>query len=142
MLKSVDRTSNHYFYFVLLFFVHAMQFNIIQAGVFNSLPFCCCCCLSFVSYICSWWTTFAQPAALCYNIGDRYITLRRQRGIVCGPIFDGYESRTIPNDSKDEYENRRNQQVYSTSPVKTVDKHNDSGEYRTSSLFCHVDIIK
>lgn len=27
MLKSVDRTSNHYFYFVLLFFVHAMQFN-------------------------------------------------------------------------------------------------------------------
>lgn len=40
----------------------------------------------------------------------------------------GYESRTIPNDLKDEHESRRNQQVYSASPVKTVDKHNDSGK--------------
>lgn len=51
----------------------------------------------------------------------------RQRGILCGPISEGYESRTIPNDLKDEHEKRRNQQVYSASPVKTVDKSNDSG---------------
>lgn len=35
----------------------------------------------------------------------------------------------MPNDYKESHENRRNQQVYSASPVKTVDKSNDSGEY-------------
>lgn len=34
----------------------------------------------------------------------------------------------MPNDYKESHENRRNQQVYSASPVKTVDKSNDSGE--------------
>lgn len=58
----------------------------------------------------------------------RYITVKRQRGIVCGSIPDGYESRAISNDSKDEHENRHNQQVYSASPVKVIDKHNDDGE--------------
>lgn len=51
----------------------------------------------------------------------------KHRGILCGPVADGYESRTIPNDLKDDHDNRRNQQVYSASPVKTVDKTNDSG---------------
>lgn len=64
------------------------------------------------------------------------ITLK-QRGIICGPVSDGYESRTIPNDLKDEHENRRNQQVYSASPVKTVDKHNDPGESSISNNFLH-----
>lgn len=64
----------------------------------------------------------------CLQLYTTYscITLRH-RGILCGPISEGYESRTIPNDLKDEHESRRNQQVYSASPVKTVDKHNDSG---------------
>lgn len=53
----------------------------------------------------------------------------KHRGILCGPVADGYESRTIPNDLKDDHDNRRNQQVYSASPVKTVDKTNDSGMY-------------
>lgn len=51
----------------------------------------------------------------------------KHRGIICGPVADGYESRTIPNDLKEDHDNRRNQQVYSASPVKTVDKTNDSG---------------
>lgn len=54
--------------------------------------------------------------------------------MVCGPIADGYESRTIPNDLKEDHDNRRNQQVYSASPVKTVDKTNDSGKTRVSIL--------
>lgn len=53
----------------------------------------------------------------------------RHRGTLCGPVADGYESRTIPNDIKDDHDNRRNQQVYSASPVKTVDKNNDSGNH-------------
>lgn len=51
----------------------------------------------------------------------------RHKGALCGPISDGYESRVISNDLKEERENRRNQQVYSASPVKTVDKGNESG---------------
>lgn len=51
----------------------------------------------------------------------------KHRGTLCGPVADGYESRTIPNDLKEDHDNRRNQQVYSASPVKTVDKTNDSG---------------
>lgn len=56
----------------------------------------------------------------------------KHRGILCGPISEGYESRTIPNDLKDDPDSRRNQQVYSASPVKTVDKSNDSGEFSFS----------
>lgn len=43
-------------------------------------------------------------------------------------MAEGYESRTLPGDYKEDHENRRNQQVYSASPVKTVDKGNESGE--------------
>lgn len=53
----------------------------------------------------------------------------KHRGAFCGPISEGYESRTIPGEYKDERESRRNQQVYSASPVKTVDKCNDSGNF-------------
>uniref|UniRef100_T1GJV9 Uncharacterized protein n=1 Tax=Megaselia scalaris TaxID=36166 RepID=T1GJV9_MEGSC len=49
------------------------------------------------------------------------------RRTLCGPISEGYEPRTIPSDYKEDHDNRRNQQVYSASPVKTVDKPNDSG---------------
>lgn len=51
----------------------------------------------------------------------------RQKGTLCGPISDGYESRVIQTDIKEDRDNRKNQQVYSASPVKTVDKANDSG---------------
>lgn len=55
----------------------------------------------------------------------------KHRGAFCGPISEGYESRTIPGEHeyKDDRERRRNQQVYSASPVKTVDKCNDSGTF-------------
>lgn len=70
------------------------------------------------------------------------VTLKH-RGILCGPISEGYESRTIPNDLKDDPESRRNQQVYSASPVKTVDKNNDSGEllvlFRRPSVRSHCE---
>lgn len=49
-------------------------------------------------------------------------------------MTEGYESRALPGDYKEEHENRRNQQVYSASPVKTVDKSNDSGEWRVSRV--------
>ncbi|XP_055715988.1 cell adhesion molecule Dscam2 isoform X2 [Phlebotomus papatasi] len=56
----------------------------------------------------------------------------RHRRAFCGPSMSGYESRAIPNDIKEEHENRRNQQVYSASPVKTVDKGNESEMYEIS----------
>lgn len=55
------------------------------------------------------------------------VVILKHRVAFCGPISEGYESRTIPDDLKDDRENRRNQQVYSASPVKTVDKGNESG---------------
>lgn len=58
----------------------------------------------------------------------------KHRGILCGPISDGYESRTIPIDIKEDNDNRRNQ-VYSASPVKTVDKCNDSGKFSNTLFF-------
>ncbi|KAL5284148.1 hypothetical protein ACFFRR_006432 [Megaselia abdita] len=56
----------------------------------------------------------------------------KHRRTLCGPISEGYESRTIPSDYKEDHDNRRNQQVYSASPVKTVDKPNDSEMYEIS----------
>lgn len=58
----------------------------------------------------------------------------KHRGAFCGPISEGYESRTIPGEYKDDRESRRNQQVYSASPVKTVDKCNDSGNFSSNRL--------
>lgn len=62
-----------------------------------------------------------------FNSENRMLILRHRRAF-CGPSMSGYESRAIPNDIKEEHENRRNQQVYSASPVKTVDKGNESGK--------------
>lgn len=58
----------------------------------------------------------------------------RLKGTVCPPSTDHYESHTIPNDTKDEHDSRRNQhqQVYSASPVKIIDKDNDSEMYEIS----------
>lgn len=57
----------------------------------------------------------------------RALTIKHRRTL-CGPITEGYESRTLPGDYKEDHDNRRNQQVYSASPVKTVDKGNESGK--------------
>lgn len=79
----------------------------------------------------------------------------KHRGVLCGPVSEGYESRTIPGEYKDDRESRRNQQVYSASPVKTVDKCNDSGNFselnyeettfriaRSTCKLCFVFVIK
>lgn len=92
-----------------------------------------------VGFFCSpFLRSFRFMSSICLDLYTTYscITLRH-RGILCGPISEGYESRTIPNDLKDEHESRRNQQVYSASPVKTVDKHNVSGiqQFNSISLF-------
>lgn len=58
---------------------------------------------------------------------SRCLTLRH-RGFWRESITGGLETTTVPNDLKDGYDSRRNQQVYSASPVKTVNKHNDSGK--------------
>lgn len=50
----------------------------------------------------------------------------KHRGTLCGPISESYESRTIQINHKED-QDRRNQQVYSASPVKTIDKCNDAG---------------
>lgn len=55
------------------------------------------------------------------------LTLRR-RGFWRESISSSLETSVVPNDLKDGYDSRRNQQVYSASPVKTVNKHSDSGE--------------
>ncbi|XP_055315179.1 cell adhesion molecule Dscam2 isoform X2 [Sitodiplosis mosellana] len=65
----------------------------------------------------------------------------KHRGFWRESISGGLETSTVPNDLKDGYDNRRNQQVYSASPVKTVNKHNDSemyeiAPYATFSVSC------
>lgn len=56
----------------------------------------------------------------------------RQKGVFCPSHADTYESHTIPNEVKDDPDNRRNQQVYTASPVKIIDKDNDSEMYEIS----------
>ncbi|XP_051862940.1 cell adhesion molecule Dscam2 isoform X2 [Drosophila albomicans] len=58
--------------------------------------------------------------------------LVKHRHTLCGHINEEYESRALPSDYKEERENRHNQQVYSASPVKTVDKSNESEMYEIS----------
>lgn len=59
-----------------------------------------------------------------------FVALRfRSKGAICS---DRYESHTITNDVKDDPHNRRNQQVYSASPVKIIDKDNESEMYEIS----------
>lgn len=61
----------------------------------------------------------------------RFLILR-YKGSVCQSSRDHYESHTIPNDAKDNQSNRRNQQVYTASPVKIIEKDNDSEMYEIS----------
>lgn len=62
----------------------------------------------------------------------RFVALRfRAKGTICSDA-DRYESHTITNEVKDDPNNRRNQQVYSASPVKIIDKDNESEMYEIS----------
>jgi Down syndrome cell adhesion molecule len=61
----------------------------------------------------------------------RFVILK-YRGALCTPISQGYESRTIPIDIKEEHESRMNQQVYTASPVKMSNKDTDSEMYEIS----------
>lgn len=56
----------------------------------------------------------------------------RHRGLMCSPISEGYETRTVPVELKDDRDNIRNQQVYTASPVKHRDKDTDSEMYEIS----------
>lgn len=56
----------------------------------------------------------------------------RHRGLLCSPLSEGYETRAIPNDMKEDHDNLRNQQVYTASPVKHRDKNTDSEMYEIS----------
>ncbi|KAH8382248.1 hypothetical protein KR009_002562, partial [Drosophila setifemur] len=74
-----------------------------------------------------WFSTLIVVVIIMVSIITIALTIKHRRTL-CGPIAEGYESRTLPGDFKEDHENRRNQQVYSASPVKTVDKGNESGE--------------
>ncbi|XP_017969064.1 Down syndrome cell adhesion molecule-like protein Dscam2 isoform X1 [Drosophila navojoa] len=78
-----------------------------------------------------WLATFIVVVIITLSIMTIGLTIKHRRTL-CGPITEGYESRALPGDYKEEHENRRNQQVYSASPVKTVDKSNDSEMYEIS----------
>lgn len=60
------------------------------------------------------------------------IIILRYKGALCGSTAEHYESHTIANDLKDDQNGRRNQQVYTASPVKIIDKDNDSEMYEIS----------
>lgn len=55
----------------------------------------------------------------------------RHRGLLCSPIGEGYETRAVPHDIKENHD-IRNQQVYTASPVKHRDKDTDSEMYEIS----------
>lgn len=60
------------------------------------------------------------------------IIILRYKGALCSTATERYESHTIANDVKDDQNSRRNQQVYTASPVKIIDKDNDSEMYEIS----------
>ncbi|KAM8702920.1 hypothetical protein ACLKA7_005290 [Drosophila subpalustris] len=78
-----------------------------------------------------WLTTFIIIVIITVTIITIALTIKH-RSTICGPLSEGYESRAIRSDYKDEHENGRDQQVYSASPVKTVDKGNESEMYEIS----------
>ena len=45
---------------------------------------------------------------MIYEFCVHRISILRYKGVLCGPISDGYESRAIPDHLKEEHENRRN----------------------------------
>ncbi|KAH8329742.1 hypothetical protein KR074_004183 [Drosophila pseudoananassae] len=78
-----------------------------------------------------WYSTLIVVVIITVSIITIALTIKHRRTL-CGPIAEGYESRALPGDYKEDHENRRNQQVYSASPVKTVDKGNESEMYEIS----------
>ncbi|KPU80416.1 uncharacterized protein Dana_GF18608, isoform B [Drosophila ananassae] len=78
-----------------------------------------------------WFSTLIVVVIITVSIITIALTIKHRRTL-CGPIAEGYESRALPGDYKEDHENRRNQQVYSASPVKTVDKSNESEMYEIS----------
>ncbi|XP_039965640.1 Down syndrome cell adhesion molecule-like protein Dscam2 isoform X1 [Bactrocera tryoni] len=78
-----------------------------------------------------WFSTLIVIVIITVAIITIALTIKHRRTL-CGPMADGYESRTLPGDYKEDRDNRRNQQVYSASPVKTVDKGNESEMYEIS----------
>lgn len=60
------------------------------------------------------------------------IVVLRYKGALCSNTTELYESHTIANDVKDDQNSRLNQQVYTASPVKIIDKDNDSEMYEIS----------
>ncbi|XP_023034507.1 Down syndrome cell adhesion molecule-like protein Dscam2 isoform X1 [Drosophila willistoni] len=78
-----------------------------------------------------WLATLIVLVIITMAIITIALTIKHRRAL-CGPMAEGYESRTLPGEFKEDHENRRNQQVYSASPVKTVDKGNESEMYEIS----------
>ncbi|XP_073816744.1 Down syndrome cell adhesion molecule 3 isoform X3 [Musca autumnalis] len=78
-----------------------------------------------------WLSTFIVVVIITVAIITIALTIKHRRTL-CGPLAEGYESRTLPGEYKEDHDNRRNQQVYSASPVKTVDKGNESEMYEIS----------
>ncbi|XP_034127418.1 Down syndrome cell adhesion molecule-like protein Dscam2 isoform X2 [Drosophila guanche] len=78
-----------------------------------------------------WFSTLIVIVIITVSIITIALTIKHRRTL-CGPMAEGYESRALPGEYKEEHENRRNQQVYSASPVKTVDKGNESEMYEIS----------
>ncbi|TMW46957.1 hypothetical protein DOY81_007959 [Sarcophaga bullata] len=78
-----------------------------------------------------WYSTLIVIVIISVAIITVALTIKHRRTL-CGPMTEGYESRTLPGDYKEDHDNRRNQQVYSASPVKTVDKGNESEMYEIS----------
>lgn len=71
---------------------------------------------------------FSFPVIIFWFISLSSCLTLRHRGFWRESISGGLETSAVPTDLKDGYDSRRNQQVYSASPVKTVNKHNDSGK--------------
>ncbi|XP_037944049.1 uncharacterized protein LOC119676862 [Teleopsis dalmanni] len=78
-----------------------------------------------------WFSTLIVIVIITVAIITIALTIKHRRTL-CGPMAEGYESRALPGDYKEDHDNRRNQQVYSASPVKTVDKANESEMYEIS----------
>ncbi|XP_059217414.1 cell adhesion molecule Dscam2 [Stomoxys calcitrans] len=78
-----------------------------------------------------WLPTFIVIVIISVAIITIALMIKHRRTL-CGPLAEGYESRALPGDYKEDHDNRRNQQVYSASPVKTVDKGNESEMYEIS----------
>ncbi|XP_037893809.1 Down syndrome cell adhesion molecule-like protein Dscam2 isoform X2 [Glossina fuscipes] len=78
-----------------------------------------------------WFSTLIVIVIITVAMITVGLTIKHRRTL-CGPMSEGYESRALPTEYKEDHDNHRNQQVYSASPVKTVDKANESEMYEIS----------